>query len=106
MLGTPEGLVFLLVGNAVGAALSLIVFTLTVVSFPLLLDRDIDFVTAMIASVQSVLANPTVMVGWAALVTLLLVASIASGFIGLIVALSGAGPRDLAPLPQGVEPAP
>jgi uncharacterized membrane protein len=35
---------FLAIGNAVGAALSLILFSLTVVSFPLLLDRDVDFV--------------------------------------------------------------
>jgi len=49
VLTTNEGLLFLAIGNAVGAALSLILFSLTVVSFPLLLDRDVDFVTAMMA---------------------------------------------------------
>jgi hypothetical protein len=39
--------------NTVGAALSLILFSLTVVSFPLLLDRDVDFVTAMITCVRA-----------------------------------------------------
>ena len=47
VLTTNEGLLFLAIGNAVGAALSLILFSLTVVSFPLLLDREVDFVTAM-----------------------------------------------------------
>ena len=51
VLTTNEGLVFLAIGNAVGAALSLILFSLTVVWFPLLLDRDVDFVTAMITSI-------------------------------------------------------
>jgi uncharacterized membrane protein len=87
VVGTPEGLLFLAVGNVVGAVLSLVVFTLTVVSFPLMLDRDIDFITAMITSVRAVLLNPVVMLGWAAIVVLLLVAGVASGFLGLIVAL-------------------
>lgn len=36
---TPEGWIFLLVGHLMGAVLSLVLFSLTVVSFPLLLDR-------------------------------------------------------------------
>jgi len=47
-----KGCWFLAIGNAVGAALSLILFSLTVVSFPLLLDRDVDFVTAMVTNVR------------------------------------------------------
>ncbi|MDO9560055.1 MAG: DUF2189 domain-containing protein, partial [Bradyrhizobium sp.] len=66
VLTTNEGLLFLAIGNAVGAALSLILFSLTVVSFPLLLDRDVDFVTAMVTSVRAVVASPLPMIGWAA----------------------------------------
>ena len=40
--------------------------SLTVVSFPLLLDRDVDFVTAMITSVRAVATSPVPMIGWAA----------------------------------------
>jgi uncharacterized membrane protein len=87
VFGTPEGLVFLTVGNALGAVLALVVFTLTVVSFPMLLDRDVDFITAMITSVQAVIANPVVMIGWGVIVTVVLVASMAPGFLGLVVAL-------------------
>ncbi|MGL4240648.1 MAG: DUF2189 domain-containing protein, partial [Beijerinckiaceae bacterium] len=87
VLGTPEGLFFLAVGNALGAVLAVVVFTLTVVSFPMLLDRDVDFITAMITSVRAVIANPVVMVGWALIVTALLMASMAPGFVGLIFSL-------------------
>ncbi len=87
VFGTPQGLVFLAVGNAIGAVLSLVVFSLTVVSFPLLLDRDVDFVTAMITSVRSVAASPVPMIVWAAAVTLTLVASMAAAFAPLVVTL-------------------
>ena len=84
---TPEGLMFLLVGNIVGAALSIILFSLTVVSFPMLLDRDVDFITAMITSVRSVVTSPTAMIGWALIVTVTLILSMLPIFVGLIVSL-------------------
>jgi uncharacterized membrane protein len=84
---TPEGLVFLAIGHVVGAALSLLAFSLTVVSFPLLVDRDVDFITAIITSVRAVVGNPGPMVGWALCVVLLLIAGAAPMFLGLIVVL-------------------
>jgi uncharacterized membrane protein len=87
VLTTNEGLVFLIAGNLVGAALSLILFSLTVVSFPLLLDRDVDFVTAMITSVRSVVTSPLPMIGWAAVIVMLLIVSSLPYFLGLVVTL-------------------
>ena len=87
VLTTNEGLVFLGIGNAVGAALSLIVFSLTVVSFPLLLDREVDFVTAMVTSVRAVVASPLPMIGWAAVIVVLLAVSAMPYFLGLLVTL-------------------
>lgn len=87
VLTTSEGLVFLMVGNLVGAALSLILFSLTVVSFPLLLDRDVDFVTAMITSVRAVVTSPVPMIGWAAVIVVLLIVSALPFFLGLLVTL-------------------
>lgn len=84
---TPEGLAFLAVGHAVGAVLAVLVFSLTVVSFPLLLDRPVDFVTAMITSVKSVVMNPVAMIGWALAVTLLIIAASLPAFLGLLVVL-------------------
>jgi uncharacterized membrane protein len=87
VLTTNEGLVFLMVGNAVGAALSLVLFSLTVVSFPLLLDRDVDFVTAMITSVRAVTTSPVPMIGWAAVIVVLLAISALPFFLGLLITL-------------------
>jgi len=87
VLTTSEGLLFLMVGNMVGAALSLILFSLTVVSFPLLLERDVDFVTAMITSVRAVVTSPVPMIGWAAVIVMLLILSALPFFLGLLVTL-------------------
>jgi len=87
VLTTDEGLVFLAAGNIVGAALSLILFSLTVVSFPLLLDRDVDFVTAMVTSVRSVVTSPLPMIAWAAVIVMLLIVSSLPYFLGLVVTL-------------------
>jgi uncharacterized membrane protein len=86
-LTTNEGLLLLAIGNAVGAALSLILFSLTVVSFPLLLDRDVDFVTAMVTSVRAVVTSPVPMIGWAAVIGVLLIVSALPYFLGLLVTL-------------------
>ena len=106
VLTTTEGLWFLAIGNAVGAALSLILFSLTVVSFPLLLERDVDFVTAMVTSVRAVAASPLPMIGWAVLIVVLLIVSALPYFLGLVVTLPVLGHatwhlyrRIVAPLP-------
>lgn len=87
VLTTSEGLIFLVVGNMVGAVLSLLLFSLTVVSFPLLLDRDVDFVTAMITSVRAVVMSPLPMIGWGIIIVLLLLISATPAFLGFLVTL-------------------
>ncbi len=87
IITTPEGLMFLAVGHVVGAILSLILFSLTVISFPLLLEEDRDFITAMITSVRAVVTSPIPMIGWALVVTALLIVSMVPAFLGLVVVL-------------------
>jgi len=87
VFSTVEGFAFALLGNLIGAAIAMFVFSITVVSVPMLVDRDVDFVTAMLTSVRCVIANPFVMCAWAALIGLLLGLSILSGFVGLFVIL-------------------
>jgi uncharacterized membrane protein len=84
---TPEGLLFLFLGNAIGALLSIALFSLTFVSFPLLLDRDVDVVTAIITSVRAVVASPLVAIGWAIIVVLLLIVACLPFFLGVLVVL-------------------
>jgi uncharacterized membrane protein len=87
LVSTSQGLVFLMIGNVIGAALSVILFSLTVVSFPLLLDRDVDFVTAMITSVRAVMTSPLPLVTWALAIVALLIVSALPFFLGLIITL-------------------
>lgn len=87
VLTTQEGLLFLAIGNVVGAVLSIVLFSLTVVSFPLLLDRDVDFITAMITSVRAVVTSPGPMVAWAIVIVMLLAVSALPAFLGLIFTL-------------------
>lgn len=86
-LTSGNGIVFLLIGNAIGAIFALFAFSISVISFPLLVDRDVDFVTAMITSVRTVAANPKVMIGWGILIALLLAAASLPLFLGLAIAL-------------------
>jgi uncharacterized membrane protein len=84
---TPEGLMMLAMGTAVGAVFAGVLFALTVVSLPLLMHRDIDFISAMIASWSLVAANPVVMLVWAGLIAAGLFAGMATGFLGLFAVL-------------------
>lgn len=87
---TPGGgrLAWLLaVGLPVGAVFAGVLFALTVVSLPLLLDRDVDLATALFTSVLCCLANPGTMLLWALIVAALLVLGALPGFLGLFVVL-------------------
>lgn len=82
---TADGATFLIVGTIVGAFLSTVLFSVTVISMPLLLDRNVDFVTAMITSVKTVHKSPVVMLGWGAAVGALTLVAVAPALIGVIV---------------------
>lgn len=85
ILLTPAGLAMLAAGTLVGGALALALFSVTVVSVPMLLDRDVDVVTAMIASVRAVLENPVPMLAWAAVVAGLSAVAMIPFFLGMAV---------------------
>lgn len=84
---TPEGLLFLAIGNFVGALIALFVFSFSAVSFPMLYDRDVDFVTAMVTSVRTVAKNFGPMVIWGAIIAGLMLISLLAGFLPLFVVL-------------------
>ncbi|MGD9786225.1 MAG: DUF2189 domain-containing protein [Hyphomicrobiaceae bacterium] len=87
VFGTPQGLFFLVVGHLTGAVIAIIVFSISVVTYPMLYDRDVDFVTAMVTSVRLVFANPVTMLIWCAFITALTGLSLISVFLGLFVML-------------------
>ncbi|MBI6629987.1 DUF2189 domain-containing protein [Pontibaca salina] len=84
---TPNGLTMLAVGTAVGALFALLLYMITVLALPLILDREVDFVTAMITSFQYVQAHPVPMLGWAAFIAVATFVAILPWFIGLFLVL-------------------
>jgi len=84
---TQHGIAFLIVGHLVGAVISLVLFTLTVVSCPLLLEREVDFVTAMLTSIKAVFKSPIVMFSWGVFVVIAVIVSAIPGFLGLLIVL-------------------
>ncbi len=84
---TPEGWTFVILGHIVGAGFALLLFSVTVVSIPLILDREIDFVTAMITSVKTVKKSPLVMISWGVFIAATVLISFIPLFLGLLIAL-------------------
>src|SRR5690606_6355258 len=66
VLTTKAGHNLFVVGNLVGAAFAVFVFVISVVAFPLLLERDVGVAVAVTTSLKAVAANPLVMMCWAA----------------------------------------
>lgn len=85
ILTSPEAVPFLVVGTAVGYAIASVVFAISAVSIPLLLDRNVPALVAIATSIAAVRANWLVMLGWAATIVVLVGAGIATFFIGLAV---------------------
>lgn len=85
LLLTAEGIAMLVAGTVVGGALAAFLFAISVVSVPMLLDRDIDVVTAMIASVKAVLDNPAPMLLWGVVIAVACVLAMVPLFVGMIL---------------------
>jgi uncharacterized membrane protein len=74
-------------GNLAGAALAGTVFTISVTAIPHLLDRDVDFMTALVTSVKAVTRNPGTMIFFALIIGVMVGGSIATLFLGFFVTL-------------------
>ena len=77
----------LAVGSVIGGVMALAFYAVTVISLPMLVDREIDFLTAIITSLRSFRANKVVLILWAAIVALLLFAAMIPAFFGLLFVL-------------------
>ncbi len=84
---TSEGLSMLAVGTVVGGMFALLLYMITVLSLPMLLDREIDFVTAMIASFGTVMSNPGPMLAWGVFIAVVTFLAMVPAFLGLFVVL-------------------
>ena len=84
---SSEGLTMLAVGSVIGALVCLLLFIITVFALPLLLEREVDFVTAMITSFQQVQANFSPMLLWGMFIAAVLFLSMIPAFFGLLITL-------------------
>jgi len=87
VLTTPEGQKLIIVGNAVGFLFAVLAFSLSVISFPLLLDRNVGVAVAIITSIKAILRNPVAMALWGLLVAAALLLGSLPFFIGLAVVM-------------------
>lgn len=84
---TPAGWSLITFGSAVGLAFAIVVLTLSVVSFPMLIDRDVGLGTAIQTSIRAVIANPVTMAAWGLIVAYALLIGSLPFFVGLAVVL-------------------
>jgi uncharacterized membrane protein len=103
---TPAGWTLIVVGNGVGFLFASAVLAISVVSFPLLLDRDVGAVVAILTSVRAVLKNPLIIAIWGLIVAALLVIGSLPFFVGLAVVMPVLGHSSWHLYRKLVEPGP
>lgn len=84
---TKTGLIMLAVQMGVGGVVAVLTFAGTVVSLPLALDKEIDFVTAIATSFRAFQANLFVMVVWGVIISVLTALAMAPWFLGLFLVM-------------------
>jgi uncharacterized membrane protein len=85
VLTTPAGHNLIIIGNAVGFLFAALAFSLSVISFPLLLDRNVGVAVAIITSARAILRNPAAMALWGFMVAFGLLIGSLPFFLGLAV---------------------
>jgi uncharacterized membrane protein len=78
---------FLGIGSVVGAFFAVLVFAVSAFSLPMMMDRDVDVITAALTSINAVLNNKGVMAVWAAIIVSAVLIGFATAFVGLGVLL-------------------
>jgi uncharacterized membrane protein len=87
VLTTPQGWLLIIVGCGVGLLFAVVALCVSVVSFPLMLDRHATAIDAIRTSLQAVRKNPVAMAAWGLIVAALLVIGSLPFFVGLAVVL-------------------
>jgi len=87
ILSTPQGWKLIGLGTAIGFVFAVVVLSISVISFPLLLDRDVGLAVAVRTSLRAVRENPVTMATWGLIVAAVLAIGFLLLFIGLAVAV-------------------
>lgn len=85
MLLDPENLGFLITYTAVGGIFAGLIFVTSVISIPMIMDRQVDAISAGLTSIRACLQNTGVMLWWGALITGLVLLAILPAFLGLFI---------------------
>jgi uncharacterized membrane protein len=86
-VSSGRGQLLFLIGGVVGFGFAALTFAVSVLSFPLLLDRDVGLVLAVRTSLAAVRANPIPMAGWALTIAVALVLGSLPLFVGLAIVM-------------------
>jgi uncharacterized membrane protein len=103
---TPAGWNLILVGTGVGFLFAVLVLTISAISFPLLLDRDVGAAVALLTSIRVVAENPMTMALWGLIVAALLFVGSIPFLIGLTVIVPVLGHATWHLYRRAVEPDP
>jgi uncharacterized membrane protein len=87
VLTTSRGWTLIILGHLIGLVFAAVVFSIGVISFPLLLDRDCGAACAVQTSIKAVLVNPKTMAVWALIVAALLIVGSLPLLVGLAVVM-------------------
>ena len=101
---TGRGVAMLFIGSVVGAALAALLFSVSVVGVPLLLDQDIDVVTAMITSFRATVENRDAMLYWGVVVGVSTAVAMLPVFLGMILVFPTLGHASWHIYRKSVEP--
>ena len=82
---SPDNLPFMAAWACVGALFAGLIYSVSVISIPMILHRQTDAITAGLTSMRLVLSQTGVMLLWGAMITLLVVAALLPWFAGLLV---------------------
>ena len=83
----PDGLMMLGFGTVIGAIFATVVFSLSVLGMPMLLDRDVDFMTAMLRSMSAVRDSFALYILWGIFIGVVTLAAMIPLFLGLFIAM-------------------
>jgi len=81
----PANAGFIVAYLGAGALFAGLIYAISVVSIPMILDRGVDAISAALTSIRLVLTQPLVLLCWGAVITLLVVLALLPGFLGLLV---------------------
>ncbi len=84
---TPQGMIMVGAEIGVGAGFAFVLFSITLISLPLLLEREVDFITGILTSINAVAQNFTVLMLWAFIISALMLLAMLPALLGLFVVL-------------------